>query len=122
METVVRESGGLLNGIHRIQWELFRGECDVDGRRFIKIFLHGSIRCSVEPGRARVDHSPPARSTYSVTPFLLPAQHTHLMQRLGSVSQPRVREVRAEHLRALIEPKLKEVESYGLEWCVVKLI
>ena len=37
METVARESGGLLNGIHRIQWELFRGECDVDGRRFIKI-------------------------------------------------------------------------------------
>ncbi len=37
METVVRESGGVLNGIQRIQWELFRGECDIDARRCIKI-------------------------------------------------------------------------------------
>ena len=40
------------------------------------------------------------------------------MQHLGSVTQPRVCEVRSSHLRALIEPEPKEVESYGMEWCV----
>ena len=40
------------------------------------------------------------------------------MQPLGSVAQPRVSEVQSSHLRALIEPEPKELESYGKEWRV----
>ena len=118
METLFRESGGVLNGIHRIQWELFRGECDIDGRRCIKIPTAGfdTVFCRTWTCTRR---SLTAGSiTYNVTPSFPPPLHTRLMQHLGSVTQPRVSEVRSKHLRALIEPEPKEIESYGMEWCV----